>query len=277
MILAKAATLQARSSLRAPNSIVAGKSLQREQLIDHLTRIGYRNSENNEPGTFCVAGNALHINARLPEFASAVITFERGRITAISIDNHPADQVEVEPETLIAFMRMVRDERARRMNLRRIVLPAADLISSPFYDAARASEDKNFETSNGIDELGMARSGLDWIRSGFKRTASGSGITQQMIKVVVLKDQEKTAGRKVREIFLALAASRMMSKQEIFAAYANNVYLGHVENGPTLFGVEAAAQEYFGSGIRSITLAQVGDPGRYARPAGILSAHGSQR
>ena len=48
-----------------------------------------------------------------------------------------------------------------------------------------------------------------------------------------------------------------MSKQEIFAAYANNVYLGHVENGPTLFGVEAAAREYFGSGIHSITLAQV--------------------
>jgi membrane peptidoglycan carboxypeptidase len=233
-----------------------GQALQREHIIDHLTRIGYRESERGEPGTFQIVGNSLRINSRLPEFAGAVITFERKRITAISVDGHPAEQVEVEPETLIAFMRMMRDERARRMNLRRIVLPAADLISSPFYDAARASEDKNFESGNGIDEIGMARSVVDWVRSGFKKTGSGSGITQQMIKQVVLKDQDKTASRKAREIFLALAASRMMSKQEIFAAYANNVYLGHVENGPSLFGVVAAAQEYFGSGIHSITLAQ---------------------
>jgi membrane peptidoglycan carboxypeptidase len=67
--------------------------------------------------------------------------------------------------------------------LRRIPLPAADLIPSPLYDAVRASEDKNFESGNGIDEPGMARSAFDWIRSGFKRTGSGSGITQQMIKI----------------------------------------------------------------------------------------------
>ena len=233
-----------------------GQALQREQLIAHLPRIGYRKSERDEPGTFHITGNALQINSRLPEFANAAITFERGRIAAISVDHHPVGQVEVEPETLIAFMRMMRDERARLMNLRRIPLAAADLIPSPLYDAARASEDKNFESGNGIDEPGMARSGLDWIRSGFKRTGSGSGITQQMIKVVVLKDQDKTFNRKAREIFLALAASRMMSKPEIFTAYANNVYLGHVENGPTLLGVEAAAQEYFGSSIYDIPLGQ---------------------
>jgi len=232
------------------------QALSPEQLIAHLTGIGYRKGEGNEPGTFRITSNTLYINSRLPEFASPAITFERGRIAAITIDDHPTDQVEIEPETLIAFMRMMRDERARLMNLRRIPLPAADLIASPLYDAVRASEDKNFESGNGIDEPGMARSLFDWVRSGFKRTGSGSGITQQMIKVVVLKNQDKTFSRKAREIFLALAASRMMSKPEIFTAYANNVYLGHVENGPTLFGVEAAAREYFGSGIRDITLAQ---------------------
>jgi membrane peptidoglycan carboxypeptidase len=233
-----------------------GQALQRAQLIDHLTRIGYRKSDGNEPGTFQVTGSTLHINSRLPEFSNAAITFAHDRIAAISTDNHSTDQVEVEPETLIAFMRMMRDERARQMNLRRIPLSATDLIPSPLYDAVRASEDKNFESGNGIDEPGMARSGFNWIRSGFKRTGSGSGITQQMIKIVVLKDQDKKFGRKAREIFLALAASRMMSKQEILTAYANNVYLGHIENGPTLLGVEAAAQEYFGSGIHNITLAQ---------------------
>lgn len=252
----KSASLAGTLVFARPKLYRHGQALSPEQLISHLTRIGYRKSEGNEPGTFRITSNTLYINSRLPEFASPAITFERGRIAAISIGDHPADQVEIEPETLIAFMRMMRGERARLMNLRRIPLPAADLIPSPLYDAVRASEDKNFESGNGIDEPGMARSLFDWICGGFNETGSGSGITQQMIKVVVLKDQNKTFDRKAREIFLALAASRMMTKPEIFTAYANNVYLGHIENGPTLLGVEAAAQEYFGSSIRDITLEQ---------------------
>ncbi|HKQ07904.1 MAG TPA: transglycosylase domain-containing protein [Blastocatellia bacterium] len=233
-----------------------GQMLLREPLIDHLTRIGYRKSERPEPGTFQVTGNTLHINSRLPEFASATITFERGRVASITVGDHPAEQVEVEPETLIAFLRVMRDERARQMNIRRIPLAPSELMPSSLYDAVRASEDKRFESSNGIDEPGMVRSAFAWIVSGFKRSGSGSGITQQMIKNVVLKDQDKKLGRKLREVFLALAASRMMSKQEIFAAYANNIYLGHVENGPTLLGVESAAQEFFGGSLRTLTLAQ---------------------
>ncbi len=47
-----------------------------------------------------------------------------------------------------------------------------------------------------------------------------------------------------------------MSKEEIFIAYANNIYLGHVDNGLTLLGFEAAAQEFFGISVRTLTLAQ---------------------
>ncbi|MEK6410294.1 MAG: transglycosylase domain-containing protein [Acidobacteriota bacterium] len=245
-----------------------------EQLIEHLTRIGFRSSELDEPGTFWLRGEAshanshlaggalalpgrtLHIRSRLPELPSCALTFEGDRIAAISVDSRPVDQVEVEPETLIALMRMVRDERPREMNVRRIVLPASAYIPSPLYEAVRASEDKTFESSNGIDELGIARSGLKWITSGFKSTSGGSGLTQQLMKIAVLKESDKTFSRKERELFLSLAATRMMTRQEIFCAYANNVYLGHVENGPTLIGFEAAAQEFFGAEVRSLTVAQ---------------------
>lgn len=245
-----------------------------EQLIEHLTRIGFRSSEVAEPGTFwlpveatranshpaggppALPGRTLHIRSRLPELPSCALTFEGERIAAISVDSHPVDQVEVEPETLIALMRMVRDERTREMNVRRIVLPASAYIPSALYDAVRASEDKTFESSNGVDELGIARSGLKWITSGFKSTSGGSNITQQLMKIAVLKESDKTFSRKGRELFLALAAARMMSRQEIFGAYANSVYLGHVENGPTLIGFEAAAQEFFGTEVRSLTVGQ---------------------
>jgi membrane peptidoglycan carboxypeptidase len=249
-----------------------------EQLIEHLTRIGFRSSELDEPGTFwlnaeashanshlaggtpalpgALPGRTLRIRSRLPELPSCALTFEGDRIAFISVESRPVDQVEVEPETLIALMRMVRDAHPREMNVRRIVLPASDYIPSPLYDAVRASEDKTFESSNGIDELGIARSGFKWITSGFKRTSGGSGITQQLMKIAVLKECDKTFSRKERELFLSLAATRMMTRHEIFCAYANNVYLGHVENGPTLNGFEAAAQEFFGAEVRSLTVGQ---------------------
>ena len=245
-----------------------------EQLIEHLSRIGFSSSELDEPGTFWLKGEATHANShlagealalpsrtlrirsRLPELPSCTLTFEGDRITAISADSRPVDQVEVEPETLIGLMRMVRDEQPREMNVRRIVLPASAYIPSPLYDAVRASEDKTFESSNGVDELGIARSGFKWITYGFKSTSSGSGIAQQLMKIAVLKESDKSLSRKERELFLSLAATRMMTRQEIFRAYANNVYLGHVENGPSLLGFEAAAQEFFGTEVRSLTVAQ---------------------
>ena len=233
-----------------------GQQLRPERIADHLTRIGYTRSDSNEPGTFQQTARTLHFNSRLPEFPNANLTFQGGRIADISVDSRPVDQVEVEPETLIAVMRMVRDEPARKMNVRRVMLAPSDLIPSVLYDAVLASEDKRFESSSGIDELGIARSLFNWAGSGFHRTASGSGLTQQLMKFGVLKDSDKTLDRKTQEVFLSLAATRMMTKQEIFTAYANNVYLGHIENGPTLLGFEAAAREYFGTSVRSATLAQ---------------------
>jgi membrane peptidoglycan carboxypeptidase len=246
-----------------------GQQVDPEQLTDHLTRIGYRRSDLGEPGTFQVSETnnpnsrrsashkTLRVNSRLPEFPNTTLTFEGGRLAAIYADSRPVDQVEVEPETLIAFMRMVRDERARKMNVRRIVLAASDYIPSILYDAVRASEDKRFESSSGIDEPGIARSLFKYVTSGFHASGSGSGITQQLMKNAVLKDSDKSLHRKTREIFLSLAATRMMTKQEIFTTYANNVYLGHVQNGPTLLGFEAASREFFGTGVRDLTLAQV--------------------
>jgi membrane peptidoglycan carboxypeptidase len=248
-----------------------------EQLIEHLTRIGFRSSELGEPGTFWLSADAIHsdlqlaggtpalpgrtllIRSRLPEIPSCALTFEGERIAAISVDSHPVDQVEVEPETLIALMHMMRDDRARPMNVRRIVLAPSDFVPSIIYDAVRSSEDKRFESSNGIDELGMARSLFKWTSSGFHSTASGSGITQQLMKNVVLKDSDKTFSRKSAELFLSIAATRMMTKQEIFTAYANNVYLGHVENGPTLLGFEAAAQEFFGTSVRDVSISRAAE------------------
>lgn len=269
----KSAHLTGTRFFARPKLYRRGQQLRPEQIVDHLTRIGYIRSDRIEPGTFQQTARTLYFNSRLPEFLNATLTFEGGRIAGISVDSRSVDQVEVEPETMIAVMRMVRDERTRKMNVRRVVLGPSGLIPSILYDAVRASEDKRFESNNGIDELGIARSFFKWTSSGFHGTASGSGIIQQLMKNGVLKDSDKTFDRKTREVFLSLAATRMMTKQEIFTAYANNVYLGHVENGPTLMGFEAASQEFFGTSVRSLTLAQAATlAGMLDRPEVYLRA-----
>jgi membrane peptidoglycan carboxypeptidase len=252
----KSANLTGPLVFARPKLLRRGQQLRPEELIDHFTRIGYASREGNEPGRFRLTAHTLRFNSRLPEFPSATLTFDGSRLAGIAVDSRSVDQVEVEPETLIPFMRMVSDERARTLNQRRIVLGASDLIPSILYDAVRASEDKRFESSSGIDEPGIARSVFKYLSSGFRTAGSGSGITQQLMKNSVLKDTDKTLDRKTREIFLSLAATRMMTRSEIFAAYANNVYLGHIENGPTLLGFEAAAREFFGKSARDLSVAE---------------------
>lgn len=226
------------------------------QIVEHLEHIGFQERQAAEPGTFYTAGNTIEIRSRLPEFPDAEITIGRGQITAITVERREVDKIEVEPETLLAFMRMVRDERARTMNVRRTVLAPNTYVSSHLYDAVRASEDKNFDSHNGLDEVGMLRSAASWIANGFKSGGSGSTLTQQMVKNVVLKNHNRTLDRKFKEMMLALAAERTMAKEEIFAAYANNCYLGHIQNGPTIIGFAAAARELFDTEIQSLTLAQ---------------------
>ncbi|MEW6213131.1 MAG: biosynthetic peptidoglycan transglycosylase, partial [Acidobacteriota bacterium] len=228
-----------------PRLLRRGQHIAPDGIISHLRRIGYQPRAGSDAGSYHIDGNRLRINARLPEFQSATISFRGRRIETITVEGRQVERLEIEPSSLVSFIRMVRGDVAARMRARRIMLQPADLIPSTLYDAVRASEDHRFASHNGIDELGLIK--------GLFAGRGGSTITQQMIKNVVLADQSRTVGRKAEEMMLALAAERMLTKEEIFAAYANHCYLGHVEGGPTIFGFAAAAQELFGKAdVRSL-------------------------
>jgi membrane peptidoglycan carboxypeptidase len=232
-----------------PKLLRVGQQISIQDVVEHLSDIGYQMRPGDDSGTFTVSRNTVHVHSRLSEFPSAEIRVEQQKISSISVNGQSVEQVEIEPQQLVSFIRLVRDDIARQMRVRRTVLQSTDIIPSVLYDAIRSSEDHNFESHNGISELGMLR--------GIFSGGGGSTITQQMIKNVVLADQSKSYNRKVKEAMLALAAERMMSKAEIMTAYANNCYLGHVVGGPTLFGFAAAAQEFFGvSNIKALSLGQ---------------------
>jgi penicillin-binding protein 1A len=112
-----------------------------------------------------------------------------------------------------------------------------------------AIEDRRFYGHYGVDPLGVSRAAVaNIMHRGVSQ--GGSTITQQLAKNLFLT-QERTLQRKLQEVMLALWLERKFSKDEILALYLNRVYFG-----AGAYGVEQAAQRYFGKSARKVTLAE---------------------
>jgi penicillin-binding protein 1A len=110
-----------------------------------------------------------------------------------------------------------------------------------------AIEDRRFYSHHGIDPWGILRAGArDVLHRG--ATQGGSTITQQLAKNLFLT-QERTVTRKLQEAVLALWLEHKFSKAQILELYLNRVYFGS-----GAYGIEAAAQRYFGKSARKLTL-----------------------
>ncbi|MFG1461333.1 penicillin-binding protein 1A [Xanthobacter sp. DSM 24535] len=138
---------------------------------------------------------------------------------------------------------------------------AVPLKELPAYlpNAFIAIEDRRFYDHWGIDTLGLARAVITNLTSGRVRQG-GSTLTQQLAKNLFLT-QERTFSRKIQEVVLALWLEKKFSKSEILDLYMNRVYFGS-----GAYGVEAAAQRYFGKSARNVTLSEA------AMLAGIVNA-----
>ncbi len=110
-------------------------------------------------------------------------------------------------------------------------------------------EDRRFYSHYGIDPVGIARAVMRNVMGG-KLSEGGSTLTQQLAKNLFLT-QERTASRKVQEAILALWLERNFTKDQILELYMNRVYFGS-----GAYGVEAAAQKYFGKSARAVTVAE---------------------
>ena len=123
-------------------------------------------------------------------------------------------------------------------------------IPPQFIDALLASEDDGFFEHSGIDFKGLARAVFDLVTTGRKKSG-GSTITMQVAKNYYLSS-EKTFTRKFTEILLALKIEQALSKEEILELYVNKIYLGK-----RAYGIEAAAQVYYGKSIQELNLAEL--------------------
>lgn len=135
---------------------------------------------------------------------------------------------------------------------RRTYVPLKEV--SPYLVAATiAIEDKDFYSHIGFDPLAILRAFWQNLTSG--ETVSGaSTITQQLARAVLFTPEERgqqTYMRKVREALLSAEIERRYSKDEILELYINEIYYGSLA-----YGVEAAAETYFGVTASQLTLPQ---------------------
>ena len=125
-----------------------------------------------------------------------------------------------------------------------------DQISPYVIDATIATEDPNFYTHPGVDPVGIARAIYYAIRERDLSGPGGSTITQQLVKLTYLS-AERTMSRKVKEAILAAEITRRYDKDTILRIYLNELNYGNLA-----YGIEAAAETYFGKHASELTLAQ---------------------
>ena len=128
---------------------------------------------------------------------------------------------------------------------------AVSLRELPYYVPAAviAIEDRRFREHFGIDVLGLVSVALESARAG-EVTRGASTITQQLAKNLFLTP-DQTLQRKAQEALLAVWIEQNYSKDEILELYLNRMFFGH-----NSYGIEAAAQTYFGKSARNLSLGE---------------------
>ena len=270
----------------APRVLRAGQKFQRERLVEILRRAGYVEQSASDvwSGAFRTVEGAVEINPRrmdeerAPEtvgvgFSPEVVrvSFDRKNesISEITGDSVALDAFGLEPEALT-------NDAATKTGAR-ATLAYAD-IPPVLSSAIRAIEDRRFFEHHGLDASGIGRALLSWTGSGggsgntsgnAPEHQGGSTITQQLVKNTYLTP-ERTLKRKFNEALLAAALERRLSKEDIFALYCNEIYLGQ-RGAFAVRGVKQAARVYFAKELKDLSLAEaatiagmIQSPARYA-------------
>ncbi|MFF7447615.1 MULTISPECIES: transglycosylase domain-containing protein [unclassified Streptomyces] len=121
-------------------------------------------------------------------------------------------------------------------------------IPSAMQWAVISAENKSFYSDSGVDPMGIARALANMARGG--DTQGGSTITQQYVKNTYLS-QEQTVSRKFKEMFISIKVGTKLTKQDILQGYLNTSYYGR-----SAYGIQAAAQTYFGKDAEDLSVSE---------------------
>ncbi len=227
----------------APVHIIAGDPYPASDLIADLLSAGYERADDaSKPGHFVVDGSAVEVNTGALEGPGFVVKAGRG---VIHLQDGRVSSTE--PKSGVT-LRPVKLATLGDLESKRTPVTLAKL--SPFMaPALLAIEDSRFREHSGVDPIGLVRAIFQTVVRG--DTQGGSTLTQQLAKNLFLS-RERTARRKVREVFYAAALESLKSKDELLELYLSEVYLGSVEGMP-IHGAEEAARAWFGKSAASLS------------------------
>jgi penicillin-binding protein 1B len=250
----------------APRELRTGQSLSRDRLVELLRRAGYVETDASDvwSGSFTMTGDGVEIIPRRASTGSALslvrVQFNKQeRIAELRGDGIALESYMLEPEVLTTDASMKSGKRA--------ALAYTD-IPPVLVRAILSIEDHRFFEHSGLDVFGIGRAILR--NAGDNELGQGgSTITQQLVKNTYLSP-ERTFRRKFAEAMLAFTLERRLSKEDIFALYANEIYLGQ-RSAVGVRGVEQAARIYFGKELKDLTLSEsatiagmIQSPSRYS-------------
>ncbi|PTE09404.1 transglycosylase domain-containing protein [Mesorhizobium helmanticense] len=187
------------------------------------------------------------------EFLSEGFTLGAGGIVVMLALALPAFQEtagdwRAQGDFAVTFLDRYGNEIGQRGIIQRDSVPV-DEMPDQVIKAVLATEDRRFFDHHGIDVLGLSRAIFENVRAN-SVVQGGSSITQQLAKNLFLTN-ERTLERKIKEAFLSLWLEANLSKKEILQLYLDRAYMG----GGT-FGIEAAADFYFGKSVKDLNLAE---------------------
>ncbi|HEU5235987.1 MAG TPA: PBP1A family penicillin-binding protein [Pyrinomonadaceae bacterium] len=233
----------------APRTLRVGQKYSPAQLIQALRSSGYAESDSVSDvwnGSFSTSGNLIDIRpSKTGTLPSTVrVTLDGERIANLTGDDIALESFTLAPESLS------NDSFTR--SAARTQLAFAD-IPPLLVHAITSIEDRRFFDHPGLDVFGVARALLR--NAGSERIGQGgSTITQQLVKNTYLTP-ERTFRRKFAEAMLSFTIERRLSKQDIFALYCNEIFLGQ-RDAIAVRGVEQAARIYFGKELKDLTLGE---------------------
>lgn len=231
----------------APRVLQTGQKLSREKLVAALRRAGYLESKASDvwSGSFTVSESAIEIRpgrASKKDYELVRVSFSGDRIAELRGDGSALDSFTLEPEVLSNDLS---SKSAKRELL------SYDEIPPVMVHAILAIEDRRFFEHSGVDLKGLGRALL---RNAVDEQLGqgGSTITQQLVKNTYLSP-DRTLQRKYSEAMLAVALERRLSKNDIFALYCNEIYLGQ-RGAVAVRGVKEAARVFFGKELKDLML-----------------------
>jgi penicillin-binding protein 1A len=142
---------------------------------------------------------------------------------------------------------------------RRVIIPIEE-VPKPVVDAFVAAEDGQFYEHEGRDSAGILRAAFTNLVQG-RKAQGASTITQQVAKTFLLSS-ERSYQRKLKDMVLARRIEASLSKNDILHLYLNQIYFG-----AGAYGIEAAAQTYFGKSARDLQARGRADRKLVPRPA----------